>query len=198
MRLICLLFLLLSFTLKSQTKHLSDLCFIENSEIVILGTSNVTDYSCKLVDLSNNANIRISSARYGRTIKLKNAVIELFSSGFTCDNKFITNDFYKAIKGVEFPKIMVQFHQFTLEKEIGEYPIQENVPSKISINLAGQTNYYSPKLKTLSVASDQLTLTGSVDVLMTDFLIEPPTALLGTVKTNDQIQIDFFITFTFK
>lgn len=193
------LFFLIPFVTQAQsTNELTDICFIENSKIIILGTSNVTDYSCKLYDFSNNSAIRISSRVFGHTIKLKNAAITLKADGFDCNNQLITRDFYKAIKGDEFPEIQVQFHQFTLIKEVSEFPTQENVPSKISIVLAGQTNYYSTHLSSLKVSQDQLTIEGSIDLLMSDFDIIPPKALFGTIQTDNEISIDFSITFTFK
>ena len=193
-----LLFLTPLLSIAQSNEGLTDICYIENSEIVILGTSNVTDYSCKLFDLSNNSCIKISSTIYGKKIKLENAIITLDANGFNCDNELITRDFYKAIKGDEFPKIMVQFHEFTLVNEVADSPTQENVPYQLSINLAGETNNYSSKLKSLEVTQDQLTISGRVDLLMTDFNIVPPSALFGTIKTSNEISIDFLITFTFK
>ncbi len=199
MKYIGLFLLLLPITLFAQKNEaLTNIFLIEDSEIIILGTSNVIDYTCKLHDLSNNANIRISSKVYGHTIKLNNAVVKLKSSGFDCDHKKMTNDFFKAIKGDEFPEVLVEFHQFTLIHDVSISPRQYKIPSKISIQLAGVTNYYSPRLSSLSVKENELTFTGSVKLLMTDFEIDPPTALMGAIKTANEIQIKFRITFKIK
>lgn len=179
-------------------QDLTDLCSIENSEIIILGTSNVTDYTCKLYDFSNNSNIEISSEVFGHTIKLQNAKVQLQAKGFDCENRIMTNDFFKAIKGEQHPIISVEFHQFTLTEDVAQHPVQQNIPSKISIRLAGVRNFYSPRLSSLKVKSDQLTFTGFVDLKMTDFDIVPPTALFGTVKTADEIRVEFQITFQMK
>ena len=196
-----LLFLLFALPVvgwSQSHEDLTDLCSIENSEIVILGTSNVTDYTCKLYDFSNNSNIEISSEVYGHTIKLKNAKVKLKAKGFDCESRIMTNDFFKAIKGEEHPIISVEFHQFTLTQDVAYYPVQHNIPSKISIRLAGVRNYYSPRLSSLTVKSDQLTFTGFVDLKMTEFDIVPPTALFGTIKTADEIRVEFQITFQMK
>lgn len=194
-----LFLLFLPFVSWSQSNNnLSNICFIENSEIIILGTSNVTDYQCQLYDLSNNTHIQISSAVFDHTVKLHNAIVHLESNGFDCEKKMMTSDFYQAIKGESHPTISVAFHQFTLVDAIENHPIQEQIPAKISIQLAGVTNYYSLPLSSLSIKPDELTVTGSVGLLMTDFDISPPTALFGAVKTADEIVIEFKITFRFK
>lgn len=196
---ISLFLLCIPYVSWSQSNNsLSHICFIENSEIIILGTSNVTDYQCKLFDLSNNTHIQISSTVFDHTIKLHNAIVLLKSKGFDCENKMMTSDFYHTIKGESHPTISVNFLQFTLVDAIENHPIQEQIPAKIAIQLAGITNYYSLLLSNLSVRSDELTVTGSVDLLMTDFDISPPTALFGAVKTADEIVIEFKITFRFK
>ena len=197
-RIIFLYFLLPTIGFAQTNSDLRDICFIENSEVILLGNSNVTDYSCKLYDLSNNSHISIKSEVYGHTIKLENAVISLKSNGFECDNKIMTKDFYKTIKGAQFPEIKVEFLQFTLVQDIAKYQIQKDIPAKLLIQLAGKSNQYSTLLKSFSIHSNQLTMSGSIEVLMTDFDIDPPTALFGAVKTDDEIQVDFNITFTFK
>ncbi len=196
--LIILLFSIPFLGWSQSHEDLTDLCSIENSEIIILGSSNIADYKCELYDFSNNSNIEIVSEVYGHTIKLKNAKVQLKSKGFDCENRIMTNDFFKAIKGEQHPIISVEFHQFTLTQDVANHPVQQNIPSKISIRLAGVRNFYSPRLSSLTVKSDQLTFTGFVDLKMTEFDIDPPTALFGTVKTADEIRVAFKITFQMK
>lgn len=192
-------FMLLSFaTLGQSSRTITDVCDINNSRIIIYGTSNVTDYSCKLYDFSNNTSIKVGSTVVGNRIELTNAKVNLKTISFACDNKIMTNDFYEAIKGEVYKYITVQFHEFTLQKEVKESPIQSRLPSVISITLAGKKNTYNHTITTMEAMADQLTLRGTLNVAMTEFGVNPPTALFGAVKTEDQIQIEYSITFSFK
>lgn len=195
---IIILFLILPFCAFNQHRQYADLCFIDDSEINILGSSNVTDYQCILHDLTNNSNIEIKSQVFDRTIKLQNAKVVLLANGFDCENRIMTKDFLKAIKGEKYPEITVAFHQFTLSDNVNKQPNQKNIPAKISIYLAGVTNYYSILLDRFEVKSDELQVVGLIHLRMSDFNITPPTALFGTIKTEDEITIDFKINFKFK
>jgi len=42
-----------------------------------------------------------------------------------------------------------------------------------------------------STRNGELWVTGSLDLLMTDFGIEPPTAMLGTIKTDAKVTVRF-------
>ena len=192
-------FLFASFAAVGQNSSTTiDVCDITNSRIIIYGTSNVTDYSCKLYDFSNNTAIKVGSTVNGNRIELTNAKVKLKSSSFSCDNKIMTNDFYEAIKGDVHKFITVQFHEFTLQKEVKESSVQSRLSSVISITLAGKENTYNHTISTMEAMSDQLTLRGTLNVAMTEFGVNPPTALFGAVKTEDQIQIEYSITFAFK
>ena len=196
MRRLITIILLLPFFLSAQTK-ITDVSSIDDSEIIIFGTSNVTDYTCELYDLSNNQFISITSQRVGNKVFLNNAVIQLSAKGFKCDNSLMNTDFYKAIKADSFPYITIQFNEFTLNQLISEAPLQNDVPSSISITLAGVTKTYSHTLASLEVQQDRIILSGTMDLLMSEFGITPPTAMFGMVKAGNEIKIAFQISFVF-
>lgn len=75
-------FLCSQLVFAQNTQKITDVSSIDNSEIIIYGTSNVMDYSCKLDDLSNNTQLIIQSEVIGTTVQLQNAIIELKASQF--------------------------------------------------------------------------------------------------------------------
>ncbi|UJH90838.1 YceI family protein [Antarcticibacterium sp. 1MA-6-2] len=46
------------------------------------------------------------------------------------------------------------------------------------------------------VTGDKVTLTGSKSLKMTEFKVDPPTAMFGTITTGDQVNIKFQSTFS--
>lgn len=183
--------------LLSQTTH-QEWFQIADSEINIQGTSNVTDYTCFLHDLSNNSDLQIKSTRKDLLIQLENAVIELKSDGFNCNNGPMTSDFLKTIKAEEYPQIYIEFLSFKLNHSVTEKSFQDNVTAKIAVTLAGVRKEYSFKLDSLLIAMDSITTKGKKEISMADFNIEPPSALLGLVKADDLVTIDFRIVFNLK
>ena len=183
--------------LLSQTTHL-EWFQISDSEINILGTSNVTDYKCILYDLDNNSDLQIKSTRKDLLIQLENAVIKLKSDGFNCNNGPMTSDFLKTLKAKEYPHIYIEFLSFQLNHSVREKNIQNNVTAKIAVTLAGVRKEYSFKLDSLLFAMDSITTSGKKEISMSDFNIAPPSALLGLVKADDLVTIDFRIVFNLK
>jgi hypothetical protein len=43
----------------------------------------------------------------------------------------------------------------------------------------------------VQVTNNNVTFTGKKTIKMTEFEVEPPTALLGTIKTGDEVTISF-------
>ena len=46
------------------------------------------------------------------------------------------------------------------------------------------------------VTGDKITLTGDHQTKMTDFKVDPPTAMFGTITTGDEVNIKFQTVFT--
>jgi hypothetical protein len=177
-----------------------DICSLDNSHIIIYGKSNIRDYSCDLYDFSNNDKIRIVSSNTNGIYKLDNAIVRLKSNGFTCNNKVMTSDFYESIKGDVYKYITLQFHEFQLIEEIEDNEsnlIQYNIPSVISITLAGKKRTYDHRLSSMEISYNYLIIKGSISVTMSEFEVSPPSSLFGAIKVEDEIQIEYSFTFYF-
>ncbi|WP_417599926.1 YceI family protein [Owenweeksia hongkongensis] len=185
------------FILLSQTTH-QEWFQIEDSEINILGTSNVTDYQCVLHDLENNSDLQIKSTTKDLLITLENAVIKLKSNGFNCNSSPMTKDFLKTIQAEEHPHIYIEFLSFQLNHSVTEKRLQKNVIARIAVTLAGVRKVYSLKLDSLEFKMDSITTKGKKEIKMSDFDIEAPSALFGLVKADDLVTIDFRIVFNLK
>ncbi|EPR65510.1 hypothetical protein ADICYQ_5431 [Cyclobacterium qasimii M12-11B] len=55
--------------------------------------------------------------------------------------------------------------------------------------MAGNTQTVSFLLKILT-EGESISLSGSADVKLTDFKVDPPTAVFGTIKTGDEMTIN--------
>lgn len=66
--------------------------------------------------------------------------------------------------------------------------------AKGDLTIAGVTKSVSFPVK-LSTAAGKFTFEGSLDTKLTFFSITPPTALMGTVKTEDEVKLSFKTSF---
>ena len=89
---------------------------------------------------------------------------------------------YKALKTKEHKDIV-----FSLKSMSG-------TPGALSatglLRIAGVEREVTLPLKTVR-KGDGLVVSGTVDVLMTDYGIKPPTAMLGMVKADPKIKVTF-------
>jgi hypothetical protein len=195
MKVFLYLSLLPIFLFSQENKVIREVYVIENSSVRLIGNSNVTGYSCNLIDLSNNDNVPIKSLRKGTLIEMDNAVVDLKAKGFNCDNKAMTKDFLNAIKSEVYPNIKIEFLSYQLNSKVEDSPNQKKIKANIIISLAGVERTFVIFLESIHFKMDEFTIAGRKKVTMTDFNVVPPTALLGMVKVEDAIEFKFDITF---
>lgn len=171
------------------------LCFDERCEISINGESNVTPYQCQLIETPQNDTIDVYSYTKDGLFYLENAVVKLNANSFKCDNRVMTNDFLNSIKAEEHPVVSVDFRYFKLDKPLFDLPIQKDVPVKFFVRIAGQKRGYYAPYKLVRLDKNILTVRGTVNIKMSDFNINPPEALFGAIKVEDEIQMVFNVKF---
>lgn len=66
--------------------------------------------------------------------------------------------------------------------------------AKGDLTIAGVTKLVTFPVR-LSTSGNRFTFEGSLDTKLTNFSITPPTALMGTVKTDDEVKLSFKTTF---
>lgn len=109
-------------------------------------------------------------------------VAETLKSG----TKGLDSNAYKALKTDKNKEV-----RFALKELSGQ---GANLMAKGDLTIAGVTKAVSFPVK-MSSAGNKLTFEGSMQTRLTNFSITPPTALLGTVKTEDEIKLSFKSTF---
>ncbi|MFN3997190.1 YceI family protein [Algoriphagus sp.] len=109
-------------------------------------------------------------------------VAETLKSG----TRGLDNNAYKALKTDKNKEI-----RFVLKELTGK---GASLSAKGDLTIAGVTKSVSFPVK-MSAAGMKLTFEGSLETRLTNFSIAPPTALLGTVKTEDEIKLSFKSTF---
>lgn len=156
------------------------------SSIIIKGTSTLHDWE-SIVE-KTDAQLKMSTLS-DTDIETLNIEIEVLSikSGKRIMDKLT----YKALKVKEHPTITFIFKKGEILSENTDF-IEINLNGDLTI--AGVTKNVSVTTK-MNRKGKVVTLKGSHKLKMTDFGISPPKALLGTIKTGDEITIEFNLTF---
>lgn len=190
--LITLAFSIYSLSVFSQTLELS-----HSSSITISGTSTLHDWTMKSEEHSGAININ-SKKKTKNTleegtilaISIDILVNNLISErGGTMDNKA-----HRALKMEEFPKIT-----YKLIKAVAFNSFNENNNTLISItgvlNMAGVEKTIVLNNVKATYFNETLSLSGKIPLKLSDFNIDPPSAMFGQIQTGDNITVEFTLEF---
>ncbi len=174
-----------------QNFNLSSIKFtVENTSVIsILGSSTVGPFRCDSKAISGGGRAGLEHEVSGDPFVEAQLVTDV--AAFDCKNGKITSDLHKALKQVEYPQLSLSidagFARSATEDEAGDYVVRVAGV----LNIAGVEKRFDVTLAAVRESFLTFKLTGSHDVIMTDFGIDPPSALLGLIKTRDKITIDF-------
>lgn len=151
-----------------------------DSKMVIQGTSSLHDWESDVTKLEGKAQLQLQNQQPQFQSFSLTIPVESIKSGKSAMDK----NTYEALKEDDYPNI-----QFTL-KEIKNAG-QGKIKASGNLSIAGTTQPV-----TLSADYDvnnpnQISLEGSHSFKMTEFGIDPPTAVFGTIKTGDEITIAY-------
>lgn len=97
---------------------------------------------------------------------------------------------WEALKTDQHPKITYQLSKIeSITPAGGDYDIK----ALGNLTIAGVKQAISMTVKGKILSNGSLSIKGSKALKMTDFKIDPPTALMGTLKTGNDITISFDI-----
>ncbi len=178
-------FLIVGTFLSGQTSYL-----LTNFSLKVRGSSNLHSWESTANEVRANGTFSVKAGNLNaiQALYLEIPVKTIKSTkGSMMDNKT-----YDALKADAHPNIT-----FKLDKVLGLSKRGDGY----DINTIGNLSIAGTTQKTDlfvigKVASDgTVTFSGSKKLKMTDFNIKPPTALMGTLTTGNEIEIVFQVTF---
>ncbi len=162
---------------------------IEQAKITIAGTSNVHDYTATTAD-AKVTRVQFATDVAGATFwdeVQKPGGLSAFDLAIKADTLKSTKDgldknMYKALKTKEHALIT-----FSLKRMAGAPGALQAIGL---LKIAGVEREVTLPLKTVRQGQG-LAVSGEIDVLMTDFGIAPPKAMMGMVKADPKITVTF-------
>lgn len=158
------------------------------SKVVVFGTSNVHDWTVEAKAMNGTANYTVESNVLKAIPKLNFSVeVEQLKSG----KKGMDENTYKALKSKSFKTIdyaLVKVNSITASGT--NYTIE----TLGDLTIAGVTKRVNI-IFTAAISGKKMILTGKHKIDMTSFNVEPPKALMGTIKTGKDVTVDFKVTY---
>lgn len=168
----------------------------DGHEMKIDGTSNVRDWEADVKTINARFTIEKFDLSDLTTLtpdhfKFLNITIPV--KDIESDSGRLTKNMQGYLKKDEHPVITFSLNNvdsLSVEND------RVNITASGVINAAGKDHTATLNLTGTVTDSGKLTFTGNQKLLMTDFGIKPPTALLGTIKAEDEVSIIYSLTFS--
>lgn len=163
-------------------------------EVRIEGTSNVHDWEADVTKVEARFEMNGMDQMEFESLSAENFSILEFTmpvKDIDTNKRGLTSNIHKYLKEKDHPNITFKLSEITnVEWKDGYAEITANGV----INAAGNNHTV-----TMTVKAEQqngaIVFSGTQDLKMTDFGIDPPTALFGTVRAKDEITIHYNVSF---
>lgn len=160
----------------------------KESQVSIRGTSNLHDWQ----EAAEEFSIDMKLSTDGDSSPMIDMVLfKCKAASITSDNSIMTNKTHNALNVEKHPEIL-----FSSEKQSTLRVIDGKFSSTISgvLTINGITKQVAVPLDG-HLAGGKLHIKGETPVRMSDYEIKAPTALMGTLKTGNDVTVSFELSF---
>lgn len=158
------------------------------SSVTVSGTSSLHDWHEKAGDFTATVRLQPND---GPSSVIEQVTFVCKSASLTSENTIMTDKTHTALQAKKYPEIIF----------ISKEPISITYPDgefsgvvKGELNLNGVRKNLSFPVKG-TFKGDRLSVSGSQVLKMSDYSIKSPTAMLGTLKTGDEVTVHFDLKF---
>ncbi|AFL85209.1 hypothetical protein Belba_2664 [Belliella baltica DSM 15883] len=154
-----------------------------NPDLKVSGTSTLHDWDMKSSTATGKAELTLANGKVGT---IKNVTITMPAESIKSGKSGMDKNAYAALKTKNHKDVKFNLKEFVAKgtsfEAVGEFTI------------AGVTKAAKFPVSA-TVAGEKVTFKGKHDFKLTDYNVDPPTALMGTVKTGNEVSIHFNVTF---
>lgn len=186
--------LLASFT-PVQNKITDHLIVHSSSTITIKGKTNINKYACAIEKYLGSDTLLLTAER-GKGATFKRGIVKLNASGFDCGMNVITKDFRESIQSDKYPSIQINFISF--ERVPKFETTAEKFKGNLTITLADVAVPAEVRCSIIKDEKDLIHLNGQHTFKFSDFNLEPPTKMMGAIKVDEEIIVNFHLVMYLK
>ena len=166
-----------------QSDTTTRLGFTHASTLWVTGTSTIHDWRCDAGQVDGWI-----EATTGETVTgIAGAVVTVQAEALECKNGTMDKKTRKALDAEAHPTIRFELTSADVTAAADGFL----AAATGQLTIAGQTRTIETEAQGRVTADGQVRLTGEVPVTMSDYGIKPPRAMLGTLKTGDDVVVHF-------
>jgi polyisoprenoid-binding protein YceI len=162
------------------------------SKLWIEGTSNLHGWKCAAEKMDAAIEVDAAAATQIGTAApsaLKKVHVKVPVRSLKCGHGAMDNNLYKALNADASPD--VSYILATFEATPNETKDSFTLHTVGTLTVAGKENKLEMDVVATRMPDGSVTAKGVVPIKMTDFGIQPPTAIFGRLKTGNEVKVGF-------
>jgi len=158
------------------------------SNLYIKGTTNINSFECVSLDAFRVQELQGTFYPSSRKVSFKGATLQLQVKKLDCKNSKMNKDLCEAMNADIYPTIKVHLHSASL-KAPGLSQSAAEIIADATLEITGVRKKVQFNTRGVQLSDDAYEFISEQTIKMTDFGVEPPTALFGLIKVDDEITI---------
>ncbi|MCB9293676.1 MAG: YceI family protein [Lewinellaceae bacterium] len=171
---------------------------LQDSRLFLEGTTNVNTFVCRCACVQSFPRLQFEMdvKEDGHRAVFDDARLNIRTTDLDCGNRNMNKDLHETLKAGQYPSISIAIREAGLKSGtlLADSHGWTSITAKASITVAGVERSAWLQVKAQQTGPETYRFLSQYTIKMTDFNIEPPTAMLGLIKVNDQIEINFDLT----
>lgn len=155
------------------------------STMRIEGTSSLHDWACTAAKVAGTMQMEAAT----ETFAISRVEVTVPVRAIDCDNGTMDKKTRDALQADAHPTI--RYRLDSAEVLPGTNPPRFSLRAAGRLTVAGTERPLGMMVSVTPLADGRYRFTGEAPLTMSDFGVEPPTALLGTLKTGDRVVVRF-------
>lgn len=166
----------------------------ESSSMIIDGDSNVHNWEAEATQVNGTLvlqNVESITAESLTPESFKSLSLVIPVDGIDAESGGLKRNIHKHMEKDDYPNVTFELNNVTnISNQNGSLLITGN-----GVITAVGNEYTAEMQVTANVQNGGIQFTGEKQLLMTDFGIDPPTAVFGTIRSKDEVIIKFDVPF---
>jgi hypothetical protein len=162
----------------------------DESELKITGTSSLHDWQMKAEKYTCSV---VATASAGKGYTIKSAEFSLQANSIKSDNSIMDSKAHEALSVKKSP--VIKFSSSASDQLLVISGSEYSGYLSGNLTIGGKSNTVKLPVKGSISTDNSMVFNGVVELKMSDFGIDPPTALLGTLKTGDAVKLHYRFVF---
>lgn len=182
---------LVPLLLLAQSDRPARLVLQPGSRLWIEGTSNLHDWRCEATGIKAEIAVQVRDAEGSSIpVAVEQVAVEIPVRGLRCGKAKMDENLYKALQADDNPTILFRVAARRVLPAPGA-TARVMTTLRGDLTAAGITKPIDLKVQAIDEGGGRVRISGSRALLITQFGIRPPTAMLGVLKTGNRFTVRF-------